>query len=76
MDGPRQAVDLYETAPEAVGMLLRHVPLRGPILEPSAERVFVPTAFSALHGAILLLVTHSMRQLRSGFPSGVPFGDN
>ena len=38
MDHPRHAADLYETPPEAVEMLLRHVPLQGPVLEPSAGR--------------------------------------
>jgi hypothetical protein len=38
MDHPRHAADLYETAPEAVEMLLRHVPLQGPVFEPSAGR--------------------------------------
>mgnify|MGYP006267064197 CR=1 FL=1 len=38
MDAPRHPVDLYETDPSAVEMLLRHVPLKGPILEPSAGR--------------------------------------
>jgi hypothetical protein len=38
MDHPRHAADLYETAPEAVEMLVRHVPLQGPVLEPSAGR--------------------------------------
>jgi hypothetical protein len=38
MDHPRHAADLYETSPEAVEMLLRHVPLQGPVLEPSAGR--------------------------------------
>ena len=38
MDHPRHAADLYETPPEAVEMLLRHVPLEGPVLEPSAGR--------------------------------------
>ena len=36
MDHPRHAADLYETPPEAVEMLLRHVPLQGSVLEPSA----------------------------------------
>ena len=30
--------DLYETPPEAIDMLLRHEPLRGSVLEPSAGR--------------------------------------
>jgi hypothetical protein len=38
MDHPRHAADLYETPSEAVEMLLRHVPLQGPVLEPSAGR--------------------------------------
>ena len=38
MDHPRQATDLYETPPAAVEMLLRHVPLQGPVLKPSAGR--------------------------------------
>jgi DNA polymerase I-like protein with 3'-5' exonuclease and polymerase domains len=38
MDHPRHAADLYETRPEAVEMLLRHVPLQDPVLEPSAGR--------------------------------------
>ena len=38
MDHPRHAADLYETSPEAVEMLLRHAPLQGPLLEPSAGR--------------------------------------
>lgn len=38
MDHPRHAADLYETAPEAVEMLLRYVLLEGPVLEPSAGR--------------------------------------
>ena len=38
MDHPRHAADLYETPAAAVEMLLRHVPLRDPILEPSAGR--------------------------------------
>jgi hypothetical protein len=38
MDHPRHAADLYETPPDAVEMLLRHVPLLGPVLEPSAGR--------------------------------------
>src|SRR5262249_25513384 len=38
MDHPRHAADLYETSPDAVEMLLRHVPLQGPVLEPSAGR--------------------------------------
>jgi hypothetical protein len=38
MDHPRHAADLYETPAEAVEMLLRHVPLQGAILEPSAGR--------------------------------------
>ena len=38
MDHPRHAADLYETPPEAVEMLLRQVPLQGPVLEPSAGR--------------------------------------
>ena len=38
MDHPRHAADLYETSPEAVEMLLHHVPLQGPVLEPSAGR--------------------------------------
>lgn len=38
MDHPRHAADLYETPPAAVEMLLRHVPLKGPVLEPSAGR--------------------------------------
>ena len=38
MDHPRHAADLYETAAEAVGMLLRHVQLPDPVLEPSAGR--------------------------------------
>jgi hypothetical protein len=38
MDHPRHAADLYETPPEAVEMLLRHVPLQSPVLEPSAGR--------------------------------------
>ena len=35
---PRQAADLYETSSEAVEILLRDVPLHGPVLEPSAGR--------------------------------------
>jgi hypothetical protein len=38
MDGPRHPVDLYETPPEAVDMLVKHVRLKGPVLEPSAGR--------------------------------------
>jgi len=38
MDHPRHPADLYETPSEAVEMLLRHVPLQGPVLEPSAGR--------------------------------------
>src|SRR5262249_50714498 len=38
MDHLRHAADLYETSPEAVEMLLHHVPLQGPVLEPSAGR--------------------------------------
>src|SRR5262245_47505472 len=38
MDHPRHAADLYETSVEAVEMLLHHVPLQGPVLEPSAGR--------------------------------------
>ena len=38
MDHPRHAADLYETPPEAVEMLLRHVPLQGPVQELSAGR--------------------------------------
>jgi hypothetical protein len=38
MDQPRHAADLYETPLEAVEMLLRHVLLQGPVLEPSAGR--------------------------------------
>ena len=38
MDHPRHAADLYETPPKAIDMLLRHVPLQGPVLEPSAGR--------------------------------------
>jgi hypothetical protein len=38
MDHPRHAADLYATPSEAVEMLLRHVPLQGPALEPSAGR--------------------------------------
>src|SRR5262245_8777949 len=38
MDHPRHAADLYETSVEAVQMLLHHVPLQGPVLEPSAGR--------------------------------------
>ena len=38
MDHPRHAADLYETPAAAVEMLLRHVPLRSPVLEPSAGR--------------------------------------
>src|SRR5262245_24566019 len=38
MDHPRHAADLYETPPEAVKILLRHAPLQGPVLEPSAGR--------------------------------------
>jgi hypothetical protein len=38
MDHPRHAADLYETPPEAIDMLLRHMPLDSPVLEPSAGR--------------------------------------
>ena len=38
MDRPRHPTDLYETPPKAVEMLLRHMPLDGPVLEPSAGR--------------------------------------
>jgi hypothetical protein len=38
MDHPRHAADLYETPAEAVAMLLRHIALHGPVLEPSAGR--------------------------------------
>jgi hypothetical protein len=38
MDHPRHAADLYETPPEAIDMLLRHMTLEGPVLEPSAGR--------------------------------------
>jgi hypothetical protein len=38
MDHPRHAADLYETPPGAVDMLLHHLPLHGPVLEPSAGR--------------------------------------
>jgi hypothetical protein len=38
MDHPRDAADLYETPPKAIDMLLRHMPLEGPVLEPSAGR--------------------------------------
>jgi len=38
MDHPRHAADLYETPPEAIGMLLRRMTLGGPVLEPSAGR--------------------------------------
>jgi hypothetical protein len=38
MDRPRHARDLYETPRGAVDMLLRHIPLDGPVLEPSAGR--------------------------------------
>ena len=38
MDHPRHAADLYETSSEAVEMLVRHEPLQGPVLEPSAGR--------------------------------------
>jgi hypothetical protein len=38
MDHPRHVADLYETPPEAIDMLLRHMPLDGPVLEPSAGR--------------------------------------
>src|SRR5262245_50530932 len=38
MDHQRHAADLYETPVEAVEMLLRHVPLQGAVLEPSAGR--------------------------------------
>jgi hypothetical protein len=33
-----RCADLYEIAPQAIEMLLRHVPLQGPVLEPSAGR--------------------------------------
>lgn len=36
MDGPRHPLELYETPARAVDMLVKHVPLDGPILEPSA----------------------------------------
>ena len=38
MDHPRHDADLYETPAEAIDMLLRHVPVSGPVLEPSAGR--------------------------------------
>ena len=38
MDHARQAADLYETPPNAIDMLLRHMTLEGPVLEPSAGR--------------------------------------
>jgi hypothetical protein len=38
MDHPRHAADLYETPPCATQMLLHHVALQGPVLEPSAGR--------------------------------------
>ena len=38
MDHPRHSADLYETSVEAVEMLLQHVPLQGPVLDPSAGR--------------------------------------
>jgi DNA polymerase I-like protein with 3'-5' exonuclease and polymerase domains len=44
MDHPRHPADLYETPPEAVEMLLEHVPLEGPVLEPSAGRGAIVTA--------------------------------
>jgi hypothetical protein len=44
MDHPRHAADLYETSPEAVEILLRHEPLQGPVLEPSAGRGAIVSA--------------------------------
>ena len=38
MDHARHGADLYETPPEAIDMLLRHMTLEGPVLEPSAGR--------------------------------------
>jgi len=43
MDHPRHPADLYETSPGAVKMFLRHVPLEGPVLEPSAGRGAIVT---------------------------------
>jgi hypothetical protein len=54
MDHPRHAADLYETPPEAVEMLLRHVPLEGPVLEPSAG-----------HGAIVRELRRNGLQVRA-----------
>jgi len=44
MDHPRHAADLYETPGGAVEMLLRHVPLQSPVLEPSAGRGAIVSA--------------------------------
>ena len=38
MDHARHGADLYETPLKAVDMLLRHMTLEGPVLEPSAGR--------------------------------------
>ena len=49
MDGPRHPVDLYETEPKAVDMLLDHIRVQGPVLEPSAGRGAIVRALRA-HG--------------------------
>jgi len=74
MDGPRHPVDLYETQPEAVDMLLRHVHLTDPILEPSAGRGAIVNALRRHGLEVRAFDLHDHgAQLTLGIETGVDF---